>query len=106
MALEEPAQPGPSTATPAPEAAGIRAIGVRRSFGSVLAVDSIDLEAPPGQVTALIGPNGSGKTTLLLILAGLLRADAGQITVAGFDPAIDPRAVRARLGWMPDVFGT
>jgi ABC-2 type transport system ATP-binding protein len=85
---------------------GIRALGVRRSFGSVLAVDSIDLEAPPGQVTALIGPNGSGKTTLLLILAGLLRADAGQITVAGFDPAIDPRAVRARLGWMPDVFGT
>ena len=85
---------------------GIRALGVRRSFGSVVAVDSIDLEAPPGQVTALIGPNGSGKTTLLLILAGLLTPDAGQVTVAGSDPVRDPRAVRSKLGWMPDVFGT
>ena len=86
--------------------AGIRAVGVRRTFGSVVAVDHIDLEAPPGQVTGLIGPNGSGKTTLLLILAGLLRPDSGQVTVAGFDPVTDPRAVRSRLGWMPDVFGT
>jgi len=85
---------------------GIQAGGVRRTFGDVVAVDSIDLEAPPGQVTALIGPNGSGKTTLLLILAGLLRPDAGQVSVAGFDPVKDPRAVRSRLGWMPDVFGT
>jgi ABC-type multidrug transport system ATPase subunit len=89
-----------------PDTDGIRAVGVRRTFGSVVAVDSIDLVAPPGQVTALIGPNGSGKTTLLLILAGLLRPDSGQVRVAGFDPVQDPRAVRARLGWMPDVFGT
>jgi ABC-2 type transport system ATP-binding protein len=89
-----------------PDTDGIRAIGVRRTFGSVVAVDSIDLVAPPGQVTALIGPNGSGKTTLFLILAALLRPDAGQVLVAGFDPVSDPRAVRSRLGWMPDVFGT
>jgi ABC-2 type transport system ATP-binding protein len=85
---------------------GIQAVAVRRTFGSVVAVDSIDLEAPPGQVTALIGPNGSGKTTLMLVLAGLLRPDSGQIRVAGWDPVVDPRAVRSRLGWMPDVFGT
>ncbi len=91
---------------PAVAAAGIRAIGVRRTFGDVVAVDRIDLEAPPGQVTALIGPNGSGKTTLLLVLAGLLRPDSGEVSVAGWDPARDPRAVRARLGWMPDMFGT
>jgi ABC-2 type transport system ATP-binding protein len=89
-----------------PAAPGIHAVGVRRTFGSVVAVDSIDLEAPPGQVTALIGPNGSGKTTLLLILAGLLRPDSGSVTVAGWDPTQNPRAVRANLGWMPDVFGT
>ena len=67
---------------------GITAIGVRRTFGSVVAVDRIDLTAPPGQVTALIGPNGSGKTTLLLMLAGLLKPDAGVITVAGWDPTV------------------
>ena len=103
MAVEQLAEPDSTDST---SPAGIRAVGVRRSFGSVVAVDSIDLEAPPGQVTALIGPNGSGKTTLLLILAGLLRPDAGQVNVAGFDPVRDPRAVRSRLGWMPDVFGT
>jgi ABC-2 type transport system ATP-binding protein len=91
---------------PANDTAGIVAGGVRRTFGDVVAVDSIDLVAPAGQVTALIGPNGSGKTTLLLILAGLLRPDSGTVRVAGFDPVQDPRAVRSRLGWMPDVFGT
>jgi ABC-2 type transport system ATP-binding protein len=85
---------------------GIRAVGVRRTFGATVAVDSIDLEAPPGLVTALVGPNGSGKTTLLLVLAGLLRPDSGEVRVAGFDPVSNPRAVRSQLGWMPDVFGT
>jgi ABC-type multidrug transport system ATPase subunit len=85
---------------------GILAHGVRRTFGDVVAVDSIDLEAPPGQVTALVGPNGAGKTTLLLVLATLLVPDSGHVRVAGHDPVTDPRAVRARTGWMPDVFGT
>ncbi|MFI7586237.1 ABC transporter ATP-binding protein [Spongisporangium articulatum] len=89
-----------------PADTGIVAHGVRRTFGDVVAVDSIDLEAPPGQVTALVGPNGSGKTTLLLTLAALLVPDSGTVSVAGFDPTVDPRAVRARTGWMPDVFGT
>lgn len=82
------------------------AIGVHRAFGSVKAVDGMDLTAPAGQVTALVGPNGSGKTTLLLILATLLRPDGGTVRVAGFDPVTQPREVRARTGWMPDVFGT
>lgn len=85
---------------------GITARGVRRTFGDVVAVDHIDLDAPPGKVTALVGPNGSGKTTLLLVLASLLVPDAGEVTVAGFDPVTAPRGVRARTGWMPDVFGT
>jgi ABC-2 type transport system ATP-binding protein len=85
---------------------GIVAHGVRRTFGDVVAVDSLDLEAPPGEVTALVGPNGAGKTTLLLVLATLLVPDAGTVRVAGHDPVTEPRAVRARVGWMPDVFGT
>jgi ABC-2 type transport system ATP-binding protein len=85
---------------------GIVAQGVRRAFGDVVAVDGIDLDAPPGQVTALVGPNGAGKTTLLLVLATLLVPDAGTVRIAGHDPVTEPRAVRARVGWMPDVFGT
>jgi ABC-2 type transport system ATP-binding protein len=84
---------------------GVHARGVRRSFGPVLAVQGIDLDAPPGQVTALVGPNGAGKTTLLLVLATLLKPDAGEVRVAGFDPVTQAGEVRARMGWSPDVFG-
>ncbi|MQA61810.1 MAG: ATP-binding cassette domain-containing protein [Actinophytocola sp.] len=85
---------------------GIVAANVRRTFGDVVAVDDIGLAAPAGCVTALVGPNGAGKTTLLLVLATLLTPDAGQIRVAGYDPVREPREVRARIGWMPDAFGT
>lgn len=79
--------------------------GVRRRFGAVEAVRGIDLTARPGEVTALVGPNGAGKTTLLLVLATLLVPDAGSVRVAGHDPVQEPDAVRARMGWSPDVFG-
>jgi ABC-2 type transport system ATP-binding protein len=91
-------------APPAPPP-GVWARGVRRSFGPVRAVQGVDLDAPPGQVTALVGPNGAGKTTLLLVLATLLRPDAGDVRVAGFDPMTQAGQVRARMGWSPDVFG-
>lgn len=57
-------------------------------------------------MTALIGPNGSGKTTLMLMLASLLQPDAGSIRVAGHDPVRNPAAVRAAMGWMPDLLGS
>lgn len=85
---------------------GIVARAVRRTFGEVVAIDHIDLDAPPGHITALVGPNGAGKTTLMLILGTLLAPDSGQVWVAGHDPVQEPRAVRAQLGWMPDSFGT
>ncbi|WKK70914.1 ABC transporter ATP-binding protein [Rathayibacter oskolensis] len=85
---------------------GIVAEGVSRAFGSVHAVRDASFEARPGEVTALIGPNGAGKTTLMLLLATLLRPDAGVLRVAGHDPVEDPAAVRATLGWMPDVLGS
>ncbi len=80
--------------------------GVSRSFGEVHAVRDASFEVHAGSVTALIGPNGSGKTTLLLMLATLLRPDAGSIRIAGHDPVSDPRAVRRAMGWMPDVLGS
>jgi ABC-type multidrug transport system ATPase subunit len=79
---------------------------LRRSFGEVVAVAEMTFTAPPAAVTALVGPNGSGKTTLLLILAGLLRPDAGWARVAGHDVVADNAAARGSVGWMPDVFGT
>ena len=85
---------------------GISVTGVSRSFGSVHAVRDATLTVPPGSVTALIGPNGAGKTTLLLVLASLLAPDTGTITIAGHDPVTDPQAVRAAMGWMPDVLGS
>ena len=80
--------------------------GVRRSFGSTHAVRDMSFTAAPGRVTGLIGPNGSGKTTLLLMLATLLAPDAGTIRIGGVDPLLDPAAVRAITGWMPDVLGS
>ncbi|MDP9404991.1 MAG: ATP-binding cassette domain-containing protein, partial [Actinomycetota bacterium] len=88
-----------------PSDAGIAATGVRRSFAGVEAVRGMDVHAAPGEVTALVGPNGAGKTTLLLVLATLLVPDAGSVRVAGHDPVTEPGAVRARMGWSPDVFG-
>ena len=78
-----------ATAPPPPPAAARDGIVVRdlhRAFGSVKALDGVDLTARAGAVTALVGPNGSGKTTLLLVLAGLLVPDTGSVTVAGYDP--------------------
>ncbi len=86
--------------------AGIEVSGLTRSFGDVRALDGLSLQARPGEVTALIGPNGAGKTTLLLVLATLLAPDDGMVRVCGLDPVVEPRAVRAQIGWMPDGFGT
>lgn len=84
----------------------LAATGVRRAFGSVQAVVNASLSVQPGSVTALIGPNGCGKTTLMLMLAGLLKPDAGEITVNGHSPESEPKLTRTSVGWMPDVLGT
>jgi ABC-2 type transport system ATP-binding protein len=84
---------------------GVVARGVTRQFGKVWAVKGMDLDVPYGRVTALVGPNGAGKTTLMLMLATLLKPTAGQLHVAGYDPTVDPKAVRAATGWMPDTLG-
>jgi ABC-2 type transport system ATP-binding protein len=76
----------------------IAAIGLRKSFGANLVLDGIDLTVAPGTVFALLGPNGAGKTTAVKILTTLIRADAGDIRVAGHDVATEPDAVRAAIG--------
>jgi heme exporter protein A len=62
-------------------------------------VDNLDLVLRPGECLALFGPNGAGKTTLLRLLAGLLRPNAGNVTVGGMDPRRDNRA-RSLIGFV------
>ena len=71
----------PAAATPAPPTALLRVRDVRLSFGGLRALDGVGFDVRPGLITSLIGPNGAGKTTLFNVISGLLRADAGEITL-------------------------
>ena len=75
--------------------------GVSRAFGDVKAVDGLSLLLAPGEIVGFLGTNGAGKTTTIKMITGLLRPDAGEVSVFGGDPS-DP-AVRARIGYMPEV---
>ncbi len=75
--------------------------GLRKSFGTKVAVDEIDLEIAVGSLAGLVGPNGAGKTTSLSMMTGLLRPDAGQVRVNGLDVWADPVAAKAVIGVVP-----
>ncbi len=72
--------------------------GLRRHFGTIKAVDGVDLAAPAGTVLGLLGPNGAGKTTIVRILTTLLDPDGGSARVAGFDVVRDAEALRSVIG--------
>jgi len=71
----------------------------------VQALEGVSFEAPRGMLTALVGPDGAGKTTLIRLVAGLLRADSGQLDVLGIDVAKDPQQIQDRISYMPQRFG-
>jgi ABC-2 type transport system ATP-binding protein len=75
----------------------VKAEGIRKSFGSHVALEHVDLAIAAGSVFALLGPNGAGKSTMVRILATLVRPDAGTATVAGHDLLADPAAVRGSI---------
>ncbi len=78
--------------------ATIEAVGLKKRYGKITALDGLDLVAESGQVVALLGPNGSGKTTFVRTVATLLAADEGTLRVAGYDVRKDPSAVRRVIG--------
>ncbi len=71
---------------------------LRKSFGGVVATDSVSLDVVPGEIHAVIGPNGAGKTTLVNLLSGTLKSDAGEITFDGRPVARLSTAARVKRG--------
>jgi len=76
----------------------VRCSGLKKRYGSVVAVDGLDLEVRTGECFGLLGPNGAGKTTTVEIMEGLLEPDAGDLEVLGMRWGSDDRALRQRLG--------
>lgn len=104
----DPAPPDVSAPTPPPPgpvagteiAVAIR--GLFKAFGTKQAVNGLDLWVPAGTFFGVVGPNGAGKSTTLKMSTGLLRPDAGTITVDGLDVWQNAREVKARIGVVPE----
>uniref|UniRef100_UPI0028D28DB6 ABC transporter ATP-binding protein n=1 Tax=uncultured Microbacterium sp. TaxID=191216 RepID=UPI0028D28DB6 len=79
---------------------------ITKTFGELRAVDAIDLTVPAGSFYGLVGPNGAGKTTTLSIIAGLLRADGGAVTINGVDAKKRAREAKKMIGVLPDRLRT
>ncbi|WP_258370310.1 ABC transporter ATP-binding protein [Curtobacterium sp. MCPF17_018] len=80
----------------------LAASGLVKRYGQTLAVDEVDLEIRQGSIFGVVGPNGAGKTTTLSMVTGLLRPDAGSVTVLDHDVWADPTAAKRSLGVLPD----
>src|SRR5438105_1245590 len=80
----------------------IQVTALQKSYGSLRAVDGVSFEIHPGETFGLLGPNGAGKSTTIHLMAGLLRPDAGQVTING---AADPtrEEVRRQIGVAPQA---
>lgn len=76
----------------------VRADGLVKTYGKVIALDRLDLEVAEGTVLGMLGPNGAGKTTTVRVLTTLLRPDSGQAEVGGVDVLADPARVREMIG--------
>ncbi|MET0788576.1 MAG: ABC transporter ATP-binding protein [Cellulomonas sp.] len=79
----------------------ISVAGVVKNFGSTRARDGLDLEVATGEVHGFLGPNGAGKSTTIRILLGLVRADAGVLSLLGGDPWRDAAPLHRRLAYVP-----
>jgi ABC-2 type transport system ATP-binding protein len=81
--------PAPTTGAPRGDAPPVRAHGLVKRYGELVAVDHVDLNVATGDIYGYLGPNGAGKTTSLRMLLGLIRPDEGAVELFGRDPLID-----------------
>jgi lipooligosaccharide transport system ATP-binding protein len=81
----------------------IRLRGVHKRFGTITAVDGLDLDVPEGTCVGLLGPNGAGKSTTMKMLTAQAIADAGEIQVLGFEVPRDSKQARALCGVTPQL---
>ncbi|WP_276482338.1 ABC transporter ATP-binding protein [Paraflavitalea pollutisoli] len=79
--------------------------GLSKHYGSLKAVDNLNLRIAPGEIYGLLGPNGAGKTTTILMMLGLTEPTAGTATVCGINATTHPIAVKRKVGYMPDSLG-
>src|SRR5499426_728898 len=91
--------------TEAPPIPAVHTIGLTRAYGTMLALNSLDLTIHRGDLFGFIGSNGAGKTTTLRIIATFLTPSNGRAEVLGHDVVADADAVRHVIGYMPDFFG-
>jgi len=79
--------------------------GLTKLFGSLVAVDHVDLSVKAGEIFGFLGPNGAGKTTTVRILCGLMAPTSGSALVVGHDVVREPEEVKQRIGYMPQSYG-
>ena len=83
----------------------IRAEGLTKRFGTLTAVDHLDLTVSPGEAFALVGPDAAGKTTTMRMLVGIMDPDEGRAEVLGFDTVKESEPLKEQIGYMPQRFG-
>jgi ABC-2 type transport system ATP-binding protein len=83
----------------------IELIGLTKLYGSLKAVDNLNLQISKGEIYGLLGPNGAGKTTTILMMLGLTEPTSGRVAVCGYNATSNPVAVKQKVGYMPDNMG-
>lgn len=83
----------------------VRTENLTRAFGSMVAVDQVNLAVQKGEIFGIVGPDGAGKTTTLRMLCGLIEPTSGRAVVSGFDVAKQGTEVKDRIGYMAQRFG-
>lgn len=73
------------------------------NYGSLRALDGLNLTIQPGELFAFLGPNGAGKTTAMKLLTGLMKPDAGRVKLCGHDVQLEAMQAKSLLGYVPDV---
>ena len=74
---------------------------LKKTFGSIQALNGVNLEIKEGEIFGILGPNGAGKTTLVRVLSTLLRPSSGEVSIAGFSLPSEDYKLKKLIGYMP-----